>query len=246
MSGDPGILDRARPPAASPTLVVDSTGLAKIDAGGAPVPPEDVGRVVSRAVGLAVAFGSRVERTEDANSTSAASAGIAACTASIVTGRVSTRNSALCSLSSASSCSFRATRSCIGLATVVTGTIRREALTPAAPVAVVVALSSIDQVAIAQVGHASPHARERIGHRVQHAALALQQHQRGECACGRIVGASFRCSEIVLSVRSATLRANASFCRSEPTARLSSSWTSTIASERRWNSSACSMSPDAA
>src|SRR4029079_5904780 len=45
--------------------LVDSTGLAKIDAGDAPVPPEDEGRVVSRAVGLAVAFGSRVERMVD-------------------------------------------------------------------------------------------------------------------------------------------------------------------------------------
>ena len=46
-------------------------------------------------------------------------------------------------------------------------------------------------------------------------------------------GASLRCSEIVRSVRSDTLPTKASFCRSDPTARLSASCVSRIASARR-------------
>ncbi len=72
--------------------------------------------------------------------------------------------------------------------------------------------------------NAAPHGRERIGHRIEHAPLPLQHDERGQRAGVRVAGCAVRrCNEIVRSVRSETLFANDSFCRSEPTARLSSS-----------------------
>ena len=56
-------------------------------------------------------------------------------------------------------------------------------------------------------------------------------------------GAVRRCNEIVRSVRSETLFTNVSFCRSEPTTRLSSSCFSMMASARRCNGMALTTSP---
>ena len=88
-----------------------------------------------------------------------------------------------------------------------------------------------------------PHRRDGAGHGILDAPFALQHHERGERAGIRIVGRPIEVQGIVRSVRSDTLLTNASFCRSDPIARLSASCFSRMASDRRWKATAFARSP---
>ena len=159
------------------------------------------------------------------------SSGIAACTASSVTGCSCARNSALRALSSASSRSFCASTSLMRVLTILAPSRSRS--TPAVRAAR--SSCAADRACSGRPGP-RPAAARRRGYRSWRPARALcAAAGRGPRARWRpgSPAASWRLREIVRSVRFDTLLTNASFWRSEPTARLSASCVSTMASVRR-------------